>query len=92
MRIDRKQTGKIDKYALEQFLIVNQCNDFLIDDFIPLLAYFDLDKDLKLKYRDWLQVVLTCSDFNMRASATQRNSKLLEHDEVLPMRVERALA
>jgi hypothetical protein len=92
MRIDRKQTGKIDKYALEQFLIVNQCNDFLIDDFIPLLAYFDLDKDLKLKYRDWLQVVLTCSDLIVRAGATQRNSKLLEHDEVLPMRVERALA
>lgn len=92
MRIDRKQTGKIDKYSLEQFLIVNQCNDFLIDDFIPLLAYFDLDKDLKLKYRDWLQVVLTCSDLNMRANATQRNSNLLEHDELLPMRVERALA
>lgn len=73
-------------------MIDNQCNDFLIDEFIPLLAYFDLDKDLKLKYRDWLQLVLTCSDLIVRAGATQRNSKLLENDEVLPMRVERALA
>lgn len=92
MRIDRRNQGKIDKYALEQFMIDNQHKEFLIQDFVPFLAYFDLDKDLKLKYRDWLQVVLTCGNQEMRAQTTQRESKVLESDELLPMRVERALA
>lgn len=39
---------------MEKFMISNQYKDFLIEEYLPFLAYFDLDKDLMLKYRDWL--------------------------------------
>lgn len=38
----------------------NGYNDSEPDQFLPILQYFDLDGDLKLKYHDFLQLVLTC--------------------------------
>ena len=57
-----------------------------------MINYFDLDKDHKLNYHDFIQMLLPCDDSFLRAAATQRPSYEIGRTEYLPMKVERALS
>ena len=78
---------------IQRYLSVNGYADqFTNDDVNRFIAYFDLDNDLRLKYHDWLQVVLTCENSVLRATTTQRNQKLMGEGEELSTRVERQMS
>lgn len=91
-RIDRNNSGLIDKKSLCQFQRENGFRELEPDDFSSLVRYFDLDGDRKLNYHDFLQILLPCDDSYLRAAATQRPNNDLPKCEFLPMRVERALS
>lgn len=57
-----------------------------------MIKYFDLDGDELLNYHDFLQLLLPCDDAYLRAAVTQRPNNELPRNELLPMRVERALS
>ena len=91
-RIDRNNTGLIDRKSLCQFQRENGFRELETEDFNALVHYFDLDGDKKLNYHDFLQILLPCDDSYLRAAATQRPNNDLPKCEFLPMRVERALS
>ena len=91
-RIDRGNTGFIDKTSLCQFERENGFRELEPNDFLTVIRYFDLDTDKKLNYHDFLQMLLPCEDTYLRAAATQRPSMGIPACESLPMRVERALS
>jgi Ca2+-binding EF-hand superfamily protein len=91
-RLDRRLLGVIDRCALCQFLRENGFRELEPDDFTQMVEYFDLDKDKKLNYHDFLQILLPCQDPYLRAAATQRPSRDVGLGEFLPMKVERALS
>jgi len=45
-----------------------------------------------LNYHDFLQILLPCDDAYLRAAVSQRPNNELPRNELLPMRVERALS
>jgi Ca2+-binding EF-hand superfamily protein len=53
-RIDRNNTGLIDKKSLCQFMRENGFRELEPEDFLSLIRYFDLDVDKKLNYHDFL--------------------------------------
>ena len=57
-----------------------------------MIRYFDLDGDRLLNFHDFLQILLPCDDAYLRAAVTQRPNNDLPRNELLPMRVERALS
>lgn len=57
-----------------------------------MIKYFDLDGDDLLNYHDFLQLLLPCDDAYLRAAVTQRPNNELPRNELLPMRVERAIS
>lgn len=91
-RIDRANSGLIDKKALCQFQRENGFREFDPEDFLSTIRYFDLDGDMKLNYHDFLQILLPCDDAFLRAAATQRQNNDVPRCDFLPMRVERALS
>lgn len=91
-RIDRGNSGLIDRKALCQFQRENGFRELEPEDFTSMVRYFDLDADKKLNYHDFLQILLPCDDAFLRAAATQRPSNEIPKCEFLPMRVERALS
>ena len=91
-RIDRANSGLIDKKAFCQFQRENGFRELEPEDFTGLIRYFDLDGDKKLNYHDFLQILLPCDDSYLRAAATQRPNNEIPKCEFLPMRVERALS
>ena len=91
-RIDRKSKGLIDKNGISDYMVSNGFNDCEPDAFLPILQYFDLDGDLKLKYADFLQVVLTCERPDLRAETTQRPSQMMTEYDELPKRLESTMA
>jgi Ca2+-binding EF-hand superfamily protein len=63
MYIDSTKSGYITAAGIQAYLEKAQTGSELVEeDLNRLIAYFDLDRDLKLKYHDWLQVVLCCED------------------------------
>ena len=62
------------------------------EDFIFMITYFDLDRDGRLNYHDFLQVLLPCDNPYLRSAATQRPNQEIYPSEFLPMRVERAMS
>ena len=57
-----------------------------------MITYFDLDRDGRLNYHDFLQVLLPCDNPYLRSAATQRPNQEIYPSEFLPMRVERAMS
>ena len=82
----------MDKHGISNFMKGNGYNDSEPDQYLPILQYFDLDGDLKLKYHDFLQLVLTCEKAELRAEATQRPSQAMTEFDELPKRLEGTIA
>jgi hypothetical protein len=57
-----------------------------------MINYFDNSKTGKLRYTDFIQVLLPCDDSFLRAAATQRPNSDIKRCDFLSMRVERALS
>ena len=91
-RMDRRNTGYIDAESLTQFMRENGYRELEPADFKQMIKYFDLDGDGLLSYHDFLQMLLPCDDAYLRAAASQRPNNELPSNELLPMRVERALS
>lgn len=91
-RIDRNNTGYIDAVSITQFQRENGYRELEPADFKQMIKYFDLDGDELLNYHDFLQLLLPCDDAYLRAAVTQRPNNELPRNELLPMRVERALS
>ena len=62
--------GVIDKNQLCQFMRENGFRELEPNDFNSLISYFDLDDDNRLNYHDFLQILLSCDDGFLRASAS----------------------
>lgn len=91
-RMDRRNTGYIDPESLTQFERENGYRELEPADFKQMIKYFDLDGDGLLNYHDFLQMLLPCDDAYLRAAVSQRPNNELPRNELLPMRVERALS
>lgn len=90
-RIDRNSNSYITVYELVDFLRENDVA-VLQNDVYSLFKEYDTNRDDRLSYTEFLNIVLPKTSSVLRQICTQRQSYFVAKDEVLPYEVEWALA
>ena len=75
-----------------RFLRENGTMDCTEADIYYVIKFFDSDEDGKLNYPDFLQIVLPCTNYKMRAEVTQRMNRECRSTDYLTMDVEQDLS
>lgn len=65
-RIDRVSNGKISYLEIVQFLRENGVNQISETEIQNLIGFYDMDGDKTLTYDEWIQIFLTCENFQLR--------------------------
>ena len=73
-------------------MMENGVRELEADDYMPLIEYFSEQRNKQIKYSDFLQIVLPCDDLYLRSAASQAPGREIKHDQLLPIRVEKALS
>ena len=87
-RIDRNQDGFISPIDLVNFMRDNGNMDINEADCYFVMKFFDSDEDGKLNYPDFLQIVLPCTNKEIRSEATQRPMNDCRSTDFLTLDVE----
>jgi len=89
-RIDKYAKGGLDSNAILNFLKDN--GHFETEENINLLIYqYDLDKDEKLSYKEFLEIILPNSDQSLRSKVVQRETFLVNPNKPLDKALENGL-
>jgi Ca2+-binding EF-hand superfamily protein len=91
IRLDRSNNGYLTATEIFKFLKDNGL-EASIEDCDYLISFFDSDEDGALNYTDYMQMVITCDDSDLRATVTQRDPYGVNNDEYLSPVLERELA
>ena len=71
-RIDRNENGFITPMNLVNFFRDNGIMDVTEATCYFIVKFYDADEDGKLTYPEYLQLILPCTNMNMRSEVTQR--------------------
>lgn len=91
VRLDRNNNGYLSAQEIKMFLKDNGL-EAQMDDWQCLIKFFDSDEDGVLNYTDYMQMVITWDDTNLRATVTQREPYGVNTDEYLSPILERELS
>ncbi len=86
-RIDRSSTGFLGVFDFIHFLSANEI--FHLEEHVKtFVKRYDVDDDSRLKYSEFLSIVLPANNPTLRAKVAQRPSYRVKQDETLPYQAE----
>lgn len=86
-RIDRSSTGFLNSSDFIHFLSENEIYH-LEEHAVTFLQRYDIDGDSRLKYSEFLSIVLPANNPTLRAKVAQRPSYRIKQDQTLPYQAE----
>lgn len=91
VRLDRNNNGYLSAIEIQHFLKDNGL-EAQLDDWQSLVKFFDSDEDGVLNYTDYMQIVFTWDDTELRSLVTEREPYGVNTDEYLSPILERELS
>jgi Ca2+-binding EF-hand superfamily protein len=91
LRIDRRNKKYIDIQDLRNFLIENKIR-YSASNLSELIKLYDKDRDSVLNYQEFLKIILTNNDPDLRSRVTQRETYNVDAEDYLNNQIESELA
>eukprot|EP00347_Sterkiella_histriomuscorum_P002529 403367801 len=91
MRIDRDANERINSQELKDFFLDNREYTISESDAYNLIKFYDLDKDTRLTFQEFQQMLLPCEDNYLREKTSNRAPFRVSRFEKLPFEMEHKL-